>query len=218
MIRSQDVPRLAPAELADQIQTAFARSGCRHLLITGLPGRGKSTLLQALLPSYWPLLAGGLLSSLQVLAVESSASADTICRRVLLWPWQRTSNCAENDGADSLQSDDLLKIWQAPPEAWLAGVSGGTGQPMMVKSDAFQQAVAYLRALSSYPGDFVLIDELGWLENSQPLFLAQVQELAEQKRLLAVLRKQGCKAGDRLRSRPDSFIADLDCWPDSGYQ
>ncbi|MDD4368760.1 MAG: hypothetical protein PHP39_07470 [Oscillospiraceae bacterium] len=219
MRRSQNPARPTPAELAGQIQTAFVSSGCRHLLITGLPGRGKSTVLQALLPWYLPRLAGGLLSALQTPAADpagltaAGSAAAPPYRRVVLWPWQPASNGARDDAVAVWPPERVQKIWQAPPEAWLAGESLGKGQPLTVKPVAFREAAGYLRALGGQPGDFVLLDELGWLENSQPAYLEQVQTLAGQKRLLAVIRKQGSAAGDRLRARQDSFTADLDCGP-----
>lgn len=65
------------------------------------------------------------------------------------------------------------------------------------------------RAIAS-DSEWVLLDELGYLENCCIEFQEIVQTLFEKKRVIAVLRKQSTPFLNTLSSRKDAFLYDLD--------
>ncbi len=66
-----------------------------------------------------------------------------------------------------------------------------------------------LRALKA-PGKWVVVDEVGFLEESSPAYLQTLERLFEEKQVLAVLRKEDRRHLRRLRNREDCFVVDLD--------
>ncbi len=65
------------------------------------------------------------------------------------------------------------------------------------------------RAIASN-SPWIAIDELGFLESSCPAFQEAVLRCFEKKQVIAVLRKQDTDFLNRLRSREDVFLLDLD--------
>ena len=59
-------------------------------------------------------------------------------------------------------------------------------------------------------GDWVSIDEIGYLECSSPAYCSAILQLMERKRLLAVVRKQELPFLQALCGREDVFLLDLD--------
>ena len=60
------------------------------------------------------------------------------------------------------------------------------------------------------PGEWVSIDEIGFLEETCPEFQSAIRELMEKKRVAAVLRKADLPFLNELRTRDDVFLVDLD--------
>lgn len=60
------------------------------------------------------------------------------------------------------------------------------------------------------PGEWVAVDEIGFLEQSSPAYQQALWELFEHKRVLAALRKENLPFLDRLKERADCLVLDLD--------
>ena len=58
--------------------------------------------------------------------------------------------------------------------------------------------------------DWVCIDEIGYLESECDAYLDAIEELMQNKRLVAVVRKQSLPFLQKLRTRDDVFLLDLD--------
>ncbi len=58
--------------------------------------------------------------------------------------------------------------------------------------------------------DWILIDEIGYLESSCPDYIDALLQLMEQKRIAAAVRKQDLPFLSALRRRDDVFLVDLD--------
>lgn len=58
--------------------------------------------------------------------------------------------------------------------------------------------------------EWVTIDEIGFLERDCMLYLAKVTELFEQKKVIAVVRKQDIKHINDILQREDALVIDLD--------
>ena len=70
--------------------------------------------------------------------------------------------------------------------------------------------VGLLRRALTAPGEWVCVDEIGFLEQSSPLYQQALWQLFEHKRVLAALRKEELPFLRRLRSRGDCLLLDLD--------
>jgi len=66
-----------------------------------------------------------------------------------------------------------------------------------------------LKALEA-PGQWVCVDEIGFLEESSKLCKDALWELFERKNVLAVLRKEDLPFLNKIRSRGDCMLLDLD--------
>ncbi len=85
------------------------------------------------------------------------------------------------------------------------------GLGMQCAEDGFLSVgISALQAAAEAPCAWVVLDELGYLESNCAPFCASVEALLETKRVLAVLRKQDTLFLNRLRSRDDVFLLDLD--------
>ncbi len=86
------------------------------------------------------------------------------------------------------------------------------GEPRMRPvSEAFRSfGVSALRRCRQAPGEWVAIDEVGFLETDCPPYCAALRDLMEQKRLLVVVRKQPLPFLQELCHRRDAFCLDLD--------
>ena len=67
-----------------------------------------------------------------------------------------------------------------------------------------------LRRCADASGDWVSIDEIGYLEASSPEYMTQLGKLMQIKRLGAALRKQALLHLTKILSRDDVFTVDLD--------
>lgn len=92
---------------------------------------------------------------------------------------------------------------------------------MQVQPQGFEVfGVQCLQAAAKAPDTWVQLDELGFLERDCAAFTNAVMALFEQKRVLAVLRKQpGIPLNEAILARPDVFVFDLDALtPPDGLQ
>lgn len=70
-------------------------------------------------------------------------------------------------------------------------------------------AAALARA-GQAPGEWVSVDEVGYLETGSPAYCDALRALLDQKRVLAVVRRQNLPLLQELCRRPDVFCLDLD--------
>lgn len=167
--------RPAIAQLKRYTMTAFHRSGRRHLLLTGSRGRGKTTLLEAMLQSR------------NIPGVRSFA-----VRKDRLTP------------PEKIVLEDRLTGEQAVIGRFEDG-------KMVPQTDALESlGVQMLRRAASSRSDWVVVDEIGFLENSSPAYREALRELFVQKRVLAVLRKAETPFLNEIRANRNSFLFDLD--------
>jgi len=66
-----------------------------------------------------------------------------------------------------------------------------------------------LKALDA-PGHWVCVDEIGFLEEASALYKNALWELFERKNILAVLRKEDLPFINKIKSRGDCMLLDLD--------
>lgn len=67
-----------------------------------------------------------------------------------------------------------------------------------------------VRRVLAAPGDWAAVDEIGFLEQSSTTYQQALWRLFEEKRMLAVLRKEDLPFLNSLRGREDCFVLDLD--------
>ena len=91
------------------------------------------------------------------------------------------------------------------------GAIRGVGNQMEPVAEGFiRLGVPAMNRLAASPGDWVFIDEIGYLESGCPAYQDALEELLAQKSVLAVLRKQDTPLLERLKAREDAFVVDLD--------
>lgn len=87
----------------------------------------------------------------------------------------------------------------------------GTEKRMRPDKDGFVSlGIPALERCAQAEGEWAFIDEIGYLECEYPDYCDAVWHLMEQKRLLAVVRKQELPFLQSLYSRGDVFLIDLD--------
>ena len=87
----------------------------------------------------------------------------------------------------------------------------GTGNQMEPLEEGFAElGIPALRRLAASAGDWAFVDEIGYLESGCPAYQGALEELLARKSVLAVLRKQDTPLIERLKSREDVFLYDLD--------
>lgn len=86
----------------------------------------------------------------------------------------------------------------------------GPGRMVPLTEVFRQQGVAVLRQCARAAGEWVTVDEIGFLETGCPEYCRALLDLMEDKRLVAVVRKQDLPFICELCRRPDSFVVDLD--------
>ena len=79
----------------------------------------------------------------------------------------------------------------------------GEDRKMRPVEEGFQQAVRLLEELEQAPGQWVAIDEVGYLEPAW--YLKKMEQLMDSKRLLAAVRK-----GHPMLQREDALVVNLD--------
>ena len=160
--------------LSNYTRSTFLASSRRHLLIIGGKGRGKTTLLEALLEhKNIPGLRSG---------VER--------------------------GADGIPALVWLEERSGLGRCVIGQRTGAAMEPVPGVLD--KAGVELARTVLTAPGEWVAVDEIGFLEQSSPAYQQALWSLFEQKRVLAALRKEDLPFLNRLRARADCFILDLD--------
>lgn len=85
------------------------------------------------------------------------------------------------------------------------------GSPMRTVTEGFLElGCPALYRMAESKGDWVSIDELGFLESNELTFQETVRNVFDKKRVLAVLRKQDLPFLNELREREDVYLVDLD--------
>lgn len=85
------------------------------------------------------------------------------------------------------------------------------GSPMRTVKEGFSElGCPALSRMAETEGEWVSIDELGFLESNEQFFQASVRNVFEKKRVLAVLRKQDISFLNELKGRKDVYLVDLD--------
>lgn len=91
------------------------------------------------------------------------------------------------------------------------GAIKGFGNQMEPLEEGFlHTGVPALRHLTEANGDWVFIDEIGYLESGCPAYQAALERLLAEKSVLAALRKQDTPLLEALKGREDVFVYDLD--------
>ena len=72
------------------------------------------------------------------------------------------------------------------------------------------RGVELVRQVLETTGEWAVVDEIGFLEQSGPDYQQALWRLFEEKRMLAVLRKEDLPFLNSLRGREDCFVLDLD--------
>lgn len=86
-----------------------------------------------------------------------------------------------------------------------------TTGPMVPDKAAFDGcAVSLVREARLAPGEWAIVDEIGFLEECSHLYQRELEKLFDQKRVLAAIRKADTPFLARLRRREDCFLLDLD--------
>lgn len=89
-------------------------------------------------------------------------------------------------------------------------VRTGAAGMEVVPEGFLREGITLLKAMEEAPGEWAMIDEIGFLETSVASYCEQLMKLMERKRLLAVVRKQELPFLQALLGRDDAFVADLD--------
>ena len=67
-----------------------------------------------------------------------------------------------------------------------------------------------LRRCAGAAGEWAALDEVGYLESGCAAYADALRQLLQEKRVMAVVRKQALPLLEELRSQPDAFCVDLD--------
>lgn len=86
----------------------------------------------------------------------------------------------------------------------------GSENLMRPQPEALRQAACLLEKLAAQHGEWVAIDEIGYLECTCPEYRQSLLALFEKKRVLAAVRKQELPFLKQLLCRQDAFVIDLD--------
>jgi len=87
----------------------------------------------------------------------------------------------------------------------------GPENRMRILNGAFEeQAVPMVRKLLEGTGEWVFVDEIGYLETGSQAYMDAIRALFDQKRVIAAVRKQDVPFLLELRGREEAFCVDLD--------
>lgn len=168
---------------ASAVLNFYNITGKKHLFITGCKGSGKSTLL----------------NNLCVLLNENFdflRSYKTMKPEVVI-----KSNLIENSREYTIGTP-----LTANPD------SLSKGNNMKAVQEGFLKcAIPAIRShIDNSNNKFFVIDELGYLESSCIQFQTSIFELLNSSHVLAVIRKQSTSFLDKIRSRKDVLLIDID--------
>lgn len=160
---------------------AEIRKGNRHILITGSRSSGKTTLMNRLLQE--GMLPEGERAGVRSFAVRAE------------------------DGTPSriMMEDRATGEQQAIAEGFVPGK--GPNVLVQVLDDFGVQAIEHARSAQA---EWVVIDEVGFLESTSSAYCNALLTLFQEKRVAAVLRKQDTPLILAIRSRQDAVCFDLD--------
>lgn len=93
----------------------------------------------------------------------------------------------------------------------IVGVKNPQGTGVAPCSEGFETTGAQIldRCLES-TDEWVVIDEIGFLESSAFIFCGRIRECLQEKKVIAVLRKRSTPFIEELRRRTDAYLVDLD--------
>lgn len=83
-------------------------------------------------------------------------------------------------------------------------------QRMLEVEDGFKKAQSFLDELLQTENEFIYIDEIGYLENKQIEYQNKILKLFDNKRVIAVIRKQDIPFINTIKNRDDVYIVDID--------
>ena len=86
----------------------------------------------------------------------------------------------------------------------------GPENRMSPEGEALAKAAAQLDRLAMQPGEWAVIDEIGYLECTCESYCRSLLSLLEHKRVLAAVRRQALPFLGQLLGREDAFAVDLD--------
>ena len=86
----------------------------------------------------------------------------------------------------------------------------GSENKMRPSKEGLSFGAVLLNGLASHQEAWVSIDEIGYLETECPAYCNAIERLMEEKRVIAVLRKQSLPFLQSLSAREDVFVIDLD--------
>lgn len=109
-------------------------------------------------------------------------------------------------------------VWLAGPWGKLQIQIGAMGQAsaalpqqrMKPFESGLCKAAGIVRQAAAAQSEFVLLDEIGFLESGSECYAAALDTLFAQKRVAAAVRKQELPFLQRQLSRPDALVLDLD--------
>jgi nucleoside-triphosphatase THEP1 len=105
----------------------------------------------------------------------------------------------------------LLEDIRNPSVNAIIGVKNQQGNGVLPELKGFEDTgVKILRQCLENKSDWVVIDEIGFLESNAPVYQEALRACLESKRVIAVLRKDSRPFLDELKSRQDVFLIDLD--------
>lgn len=155
----------------------------KHIFITGTRGSGKTTLINELRERF-----------------DSNGSIAGGIPGIITW-------CVPGEAVYMRRSgkDESVIIGKYDPHSLSAENS------MKSISEGFNvYGISFLEELIHDKSEWVLIDEIGFLEGTCHPYLEKLDELFEQKRVMAVIRKQEIEHLNAILHREDALVIDLD--------
>lgn len=114
-------------------------------------------------------------------------------------------------GSDNVPECVLLEDIRNPSVNTVIGVKNQQGNGVVPCLNGFEvTGVNVLKQCISDKSTWIVIDEIGFLENEAINYQEIIRSCLKTKRVLAVLRKGSAPFIDELRARQDAFLIDLD--------
>jgi len=109
----------------------------------------------------------------------------------------------------------LLEDMNNPSVNDVIGVKKPWGDGILPRIEGFEETgVKILSRCLENKSEWVVIDEIGFLEGSAPAYQAAIRSCLGNKRVIAALRKDNRPFLDELKSRRDVFLTDMDILTD----